>query len=224
MLDEAIAVSDKALALNPYSAAAYDRKAWCYARQTPAGYDERQSCNSAIELNAKKAVALEPEDPAHYNTLSLAYDAQDLPELVLECYQKAIRLPTCTPSERALYYVNSAGAYFKMSKDEKALESTDSALAIDSASTMALTMRARILLYRDRADSAKVAIDRALATHWERRLDKGTQFDLLLLAAMIEAVLRDYDRALAHVVRALEMQPSDKPAQELYAHIKRNIK
>jgi tetratricopeptide (TPR) repeat protein len=220
MLEEAIALCDKALALNPYSAAAYDRKAWCYGRQNPSGYEARQSRTAAIELSAKKAVALEPEDPDHYITLSLAYDASDLPELQIECYQKAIRLPTCTPAGKVACYTNISGTYTTMSKYARAIAYADSALEIDSTSTAAWLKKAWAEINLGHADSAKASIDRALATDWKRQLDKGMQFSLLFLAASIEERTRDYASAREHVLQALEMEPGDEDAQALYTRIK----
>lgn len=221
MLDEAIALCDKALALNPYSGAAYDRKAWCYDRQNPSDYEARQPRKTAIELNAKKAVALEPEDPNRYNTLANAYL---LPELQIECYQKAIRLPTCTPDGKVLYYSNIAATYVGMSKYSRAIAFADSALAIDSSNAFALMKKAAAEFFLERIDSAKVSIDRALAVDWPRQLDRGLQFSLQYLAARVYEKENDYDRALEHVLKALEMEPGNAGAQQLYSRIKRKMK
>jgi len=224
MLDEAIALCDKALVLNPYSAAAYNWKAWCYDRQNPSGYEASQSRNAAIETNAKKAIALEPEDPSHYNTLSLAYLAQDLPELMIECYQKAIRLPTCTPAGKVTYYSNISAACVGMSKYGRAITFADSALATDSSSAFALMQKAVAEFSLERIDSAKTSIDRALATDWTRQLDNSLQFRLLFWAGLVEENVGDYDRALEHVLKALEIEPSSEAAQEMYGRVKREMK
>jgi len=224
MLDEAIALCDKALALNPYSAGAYEQRAWCYVRQVPAGYQARQARDAAVELNAKKAVALEPEDPNHYNTLAQVYYVLDLPELQIEALQKAVHLPTCTPNGRVAYYSNISGAYSGMSRPEKAIAFADSALSIDSTNVFAWMKRAIAEYDLERTDSAKVSIDRALAADWANQLDKGLQFTLQFFAALIDERARDYEGALQHVLRALEMEPGNKGAQTIYSRVKRKTK
>jgi tetratricopeptide (TPR) repeat protein len=224
MLDEAIGLCDKALALNPYSAVAYDWKAWCYDRKGAPDHEARQARKVAIETNAKKAVALEPEDPGHYNTLSLAYRAQDLPELQIECYRKAIGLPTCKKARKVVYYANISGTYAGMSKWRKATAFADSALAIDSADAFALMKKAEAELALEHADSAKSCLDRALAANWETQLDKGLQFHLFYLVALSDEKSHEYDQARENVLKALEMDPSDARAQALYSRVKRKSK
>lgn len=224
LLDEALAMCDQALALNPYSAAAYNRKAWCYDRQTPSTDVARQARNAAIEVSAKKAIALEPEVSAHYNTLALAYGAQDLSELKIECYQKAIRLPTCPPRAKVPYYANISGAYGGMSKWNKAITFADSALAIDSADAFAWMQRAIAEYNLERRDSAKASIDRALAVDWASHLDRGLQFSLQYYAALIDERAHDNEGALEHVLKALEMEPGDEGAQTIYSRVKRRTK
>jgi tetratricopeptide (TPR) repeat protein len=178
----------------------------------------------AIEINAKKAIGLEPENPDFYNTLALAYDADDLPELKVECYQKALNLPTCTPRSRVAYYGNIAVQYSYMSKYKKALVYADSALMIDSTCAFALLQKAKSEFLLDRKDSAVADINRALDVNWEEQLDKGLQFTLLYVAALIEEATQNYDESFAHVLKALEIQPSSEGAQELYARVKRRVK
>jgi tetratricopeptide (TPR) repeat protein len=224
MLDEAIALCDKALALNPYSAAAYDKRAWCYERQKPKDYDGRRSRQIAIELNAKKAIALEPEEPDHYNTLALAYSAQNLPELKIDCYQKAIHLPACEPAGKVAYYSNIASEYRLMSKYARAKVYADSALAVDSTSAFAWMQRALAEHLLGRQDSAEVSIDRAFGVDWEGQLDKGLQFTLLFVAALLEETRQDHEKSLAHVLKALEIEPGNTDAQALYRRIKTKVK
>jgi tetratricopeptide (TPR) repeat protein len=224
MLDEALAMCDRALALNPYSAAAYNRKAWCYDRQTPSTDVARQARNAAIEVSAKKAIALEPEVSAYYNTLALAYVAQDLPELEIECYKKAIRLPTCPPRAKVPYYANISGAYGGMSKWNEAITFADSALAIDSVDAFAWMKRAMAEYNLERTDSAKASIDRALAVDWASQLDRGLQFSLQISAALIDERVSDNQGALEHVLKALEMDPGNEGAQTIYSRVKRKTK
>ena len=142
------------------------------------------------------------------NTLSLAYEAQGLPELKIECYQKALHLPYCTRNGKVTYYSNIATTYLGEGKDLKAIPFADSALAIDSADAFALKLRGRAELGLGRDSSAKRYFDRAFATDWQERLDKGLQVFLLYDAARCEYRLEEYDAALDHVLKALEIRPS----------------
>jgi tetratricopeptide (TPR) repeat protein len=221
MHEEAIALCDKALELNPYSAQAYSQKAWCYDRKNSSTWDEVVSRSTRIEANARKALALEPERPDFYNTLSLAYT---VPELKIECYQKALALRYCTKKRRTVYYGNIANSYLNDKKPAKSIPYSDSALLIDSTKTYTLVMRGEAENMLGRYAQAKMFYDRALNTNWqdwkEGGLDQGVQQWLFYGAAFCEFGLKDYDAALEHVLKALEIDPAFEMAQELYKSIK----
>lgn len=221
MHDEAIALCDEALELNPYSAWAYHRKAWCYGRRSSSTWDDLLSRNARIEDNARKALALEPEQPELYNTLSIAYA---IPELQIECYQKALASRYCTKKERACYYGNIAMAYLEDENPTKSIPYADSALLVDSSDSYALMVRGQAENGLDRYAQAKMFYDRALNTNWQVGLDQGLHHWLFYGAALCEYKLKDYDAALQHVLRALETSPNSDKAQELYMSIKSEVR
>ena len=217
MYEEAIAQCDKALELDPYSAPAYSKRAWCCDRKANlARDDEKQNLVGLVESNARKALALEPENPDLYNTLALVFTQQDLPELRIECYRKAIALPYCSGWEKLVFYGNLASCYMALERGSQAEACADSALAIDSTDAFALFVRGNVEVRQGHDSQARSYYDRALQVDWSSRLDKENQFKLLWCAASCEYMLRDYDAALAHVLKALEINPGNKSAQNLY--------
>jgi tetratricopeptide (TPR) repeat protein len=221
MYEEAIAQCDKALELDPYSALAYSNRAWCNDRKVDlARGDEKRDLVGLIESDARKALALEPEDPDLYNTLALVFTQQNLPELRIENYRKAIALPYCPDWKKLAFYGNLVSCYLAMDRWTQAKACADSALALDSSDAFALFVRGNVELRPGHDKQAKSYYDRALQVDWSSRLDRENQFKLLWCAASCEYTLRDYDAALAHVLRALEISPGNKSAQELYRLIK----
>jgi len=221
MYEEAIAQYDKALELDPYSAQAYSERAWCYDRKANlARDDEKQNLVGLIESNARKALALEPENPDLYNTLALVFTQQQLPELRIECYRKAIALPYCPGWKKRSLYANLVSCYLAMERWTQAKACADSALAIDSTDAFALFVRGNVEFLQHRYKQAGSFYDRVFETDWENQLDKQNQVQLLSSAALSEFMLQDNDAALTHVLKALEISPGDKSAQELYRFVK----
>ncbi|MCX6844427.1 MAG: tetratricopeptide repeat protein [candidate division WOR-3 bacterium] len=225
MYEEAIAQCDKALELDPYSALAYSKRAWCCDHKVDlARGDEKQGLVGLIESNARKALALEPENPDLYNTLALVFTQQDLPELRIECYRKAITLPYCPGWKKLTFYGNLVSCYLALERWTQAKACADSALAIDSTDAFALFVRGNVEFNQHRYKQARSFYDRAFQTDWSNRLDKENQFLLLVCAAYCEYMLRDYDVALTHILRALEINPGDGRAQEVYRLVKLKAK
>jgi hypothetical protein len=93
--------SNRALNVDPYSATAYDRIAWCFARTSMPLLDAYASYTDSVEKYARRALELEPDVPERYNTLALA---QVLPELQIECYRKGLGSRYCSKGTRAVLY------------------------------------------------------------------------------------------------------------------------
>jgi tetratricopeptide (TPR) repeat protein len=218
---EASLQCDLAISLNPYSADAYDRKAWCFARTHAQPWEDVGSLTDSVEYNARRALELEPDIPDRYNTLALA---QRVPELRIECYKKGAASRFCSRSTRAVLYGNIANTFIEIHDAGMTAVYAESALAIDSTNCFALLQLGVAKKELDGPAVAVVQLRKGLAdaTNWG---DKALRKRFFSVLAEYEYETGEYDSAMSHVLRALDISPSKEISytheDSLYQKIKR---
>lgn len=121
---EAIALSEKALLIDPFYGAAYSNmgKAWMSLGEAGKAVD-----------SFEKAVELDPERPGAYNNLGIAYLAAGNAEEAISAYRKAIELNP----RHGKAYNNLGNLYLNSGKHEDAVEFYEQAVNIDPDMGMA---------------------------------------------------------------------------------------
>lgn len=213
LYDEAIKRAEEILTIDPYNAGAYDQIAWS-AWQL--------GNEKAFIANAKKAIALEPDVPNLYDTMSTYYGTKELWSLSVENLQKAISLGYGSNTDQSLHYSNMAVHLGRQKDYEKALTATSKAIELDSSSAHAYYIKGRLLSESSKSIEGVDAFLKAIDINEKNKekLSQNLLFGLYFYLSKAEFTLNDYTNANRHISMALDIKPDDREAQKLYYQLK----
>jgi tetratricopeptide (TPR) repeat protein len=208
-----IELSQRARDINPFSAEAYSRIGWCYARDGSLDFETRK-----VEMlkNFKYAVRLEPDVPDHYNSLATYFGFVDIPEMEIENYEKAIQL-TRNEEAKSYLYSNLSTVYQRQEKFEEATLAIETAVGLDSTNTHGWYRWGSVLMAQENFDLAKAKFEFAMT---KKEMSSVMHFSLLRAHAISCFNLKDYACAKESILRALEIEPSDEQALWIYRQVK----
>lgn len=213
LYDEAIKRAEDILTIDPYNAWAYDNIAW-----------SSMQMNNVKQFiaSAKKAIALEPDVPGHYNIMANYYGSKELWSLAIDNLQKAISMGYGSNTDQSTLYSNMAFDLSNQKSDEKALTAISKAIELDSSSASAYYTKGYLLLEvgknKEAVDACLKAID--INEKNKAKLPQNLLFGLYFHLSKAEFAMNDYSSAKKHISMALDIKPDDSRAQNLYYQLK----
>jgi len=210
--DGTIKLCEKIIKLDPYAAVAYSKIGWCYYR------DQSKSLNKRKELmlkNFKYTISLEPDIPDHYNSLASYYSIINISELQIENFKKAIKL-SYNEKQRSYLYANMSGVYLFNNNIKEAFLNIKKAVSLDSTSSFNWFKYGVVLMFQKKNNEAKIKFEKAIELP---PMENALQFGLFASYAQICYEEKDLESAKTYILKALELNPSDKWAISLYNKI-----
>ncbi len=211
--DGTIKLSEKAIELNPFSADAYARIGWCYYRGISKSYSVTKE---QMLKNFKYAVYLEPDIPAHYNSLASYYSVFGIPDLEIENYKKAIEL-TLNKKESSYLYANMSDTYLGKNNYNEALKAIRKAVSLDSLDTYNWYQYGQLLKRQGKNIEAKEKFEKAITLP---SMENALQSGLLYAYAETCYRLKDFTTSKKYILMALELDPSKSKFINLYERVK----
>lgn len=215
--EEAIKLYEKVLSLDPYNGATYGHIGWCR---------QRMGKGEEAVTYFKKAVMLEPDNPSHYNSFASYYLERHLHSLAIENIEKAISMGYGSDYQKASFYVNLSVALRGQGDYKKAMVVVDKAIELIPLYAFAYMQKGDTLVGRREYEEASKQYLKALDLNEknEDKLEQSFLFSIYYRLSGSEYNLADYVNAKTHIMKALEITPENKDAQELYSLIKAKVK
>jgi len=210
---EARATLEKIIEIDPFKGGAYGKLAWTYSRDKSLSDKEREN---GIMKNAKYALTLEENNPDHYNTMSTYFGTIKNPDLAIQYLERGIQY--CLDNkEKATFYSNISLNYSTLKNYAKAEEAIKKAIEIDSNHTFAWLRYGLIMQYQHKNDAAMAYFEKAISLP---EMDNTLQHRLYYCYADCCYNSGKCNIAKEYIMKALDLNPSDKDCQSLYARLK----
>lgn len=210
---EARKTLEKIIEINPFSGEAYKQLAWCYYRDQSLTFKEWEN---GVVKNAKYAVTLEEDNPAHYNTLAAYYSVSGNSDLAIQNFERG--LSYCqNNSEKALFYSNLVGSYAEKGKFEKAEEYINKSIEINPKSAFVWYKYGALMKMQGKVDRAIKYFEKALE---EVKMENSLQGNLYYSYAVCCLDKGNCEVAREYVNKALDIEPNNEDYHALYNKVK----
>jgi tetratricopeptide (TPR) repeat protein len=214
--DGAVNLYNKIIELDPFNAHAYSFVGWSYKRDESKDAKERKEI---MLKNFRYAISLEPDNSNHYNSIASYYSMIDVHDLVVENYEKSIKL-CLNDFDKVNVYGNLALTLLGENEYEAAELALEKALKIDSESTYTYYTFGQLYRAQDLHREALVKYNKALGLP---PLDAHLQALLHSGCAVSCYFTEDYEKGMEQILKALELDPSDEYSISTYEVLKKKL-
>lgn len=211
---EARKTLEKIIEIDPFNGNAYLNLAWCYMRDRSL---TRREWEKGVVNNAKYAIALEEDNPNHYNTLGSYYSSIENYNLSVQSYERGISY-CLNEKDRTTFYSNLAevNRYFREFK--KAEEYIKKSLDFDNKYSFTWYKYGEIMQTQGNYKDAVLYYDQALNLS---KMEDYLQSDLYYSYAYCCNRLKMCEKAKAYITKALDINPDNNDYQSLFNRIKK---
>ena len=209
---EARKTLEKIIEVDPFNGSAYNVLAGCYMRDNSLSRNEREN---GIVTNVKYALALEEDNPKHYNTLAAYYAGNNFSLAIQTCERGLKYCQNRTDKTQILS--NLSIIYMNNFNYEKAEEYIKRSIATDDKGTHTWFTYGLLMQTQGNYKDAVLYYDQALNLS---KMEDYLQSDLYYSYAYCCNRLKMCEKAKEYITKALDINPDNNDYQSLFNRIK----